>query len=723
MSLSTNVLLSACDQSARLSRLKNDAPSVALKRATHVNLQSQNLQHIRGLEQCRNVKTVYLNYNALSELPEEVFKELTILEQLFVESNKLTDESIDGMVRAAKSSGNYMRKTLRTLSLDGNSLTYFHPLLQEFQGLQELRMSRQKLPPSIEFYIPPEATQFLSLLRILDLSGNRITDVSNLSSITSLQELDISNNSIESVSNISELVAQLPNLEVLVARGNPCERNSIADSYRASIIAASGIASIPLSSLDGTEVTEAHRVFMAHKVAIARNKGRDILYPPVRRNSRSVPGGGPNHTSATVSGPVQQSIREATGRSIAYAHAAQDAAAATAIAAQEPTPSSTSYGDDDDESEDVREWVDSRDGMGTDLCGGAVAGEDRTVDAWDIAGEEDKYRDQLQVGAAVQKSSAIGFPKTYGGEYSNVCPGEYPDEAAAEECSEVPGRDTNGDLGDVADMARQFGDVVLGTSSSSSSSSSPIDPFANRSKQGSSQSSSQNTETAASHVLLTAQEDSAGFFSTSLTTSGSMATAAQSHSQSRVEESYFPPGPYPATQPLHHHSHHTHSPQQSQSFPHENSRSLSAIGHAASGEHQFWDRTLPRRHLQYANQPPLPDTRSISMYDAARAPVRTPSDFTRSAKYRGSHYNSPDNLKLSMTIAEKRMEERKGRKSLTQPQLGVNPNRDQSQTSHLQQSSGNAFSRELKSIQLEVNVTKLPLYEREGKRDYTIYRD
>lgn len=59
----------------------------------------------------------------------------------------------------------------------------------------------------------------------MTLSRNKLTEIKNLRSLTSLQFLDLSNNKIEEVDNLQELP---PNLLALKMIGNPIEQQAVA---------------------------------------------------------------------------------------------------------------------------------------------------------------------------------------------------------------------------------------------------------------------------------------------------------------------------------------------------------------------------------------------------------------------------------------------------------------------------------------------------------------
>lgn len=154
---------------------------------------------------------------------------------------------------------------LKKLFLDDNEISIIAGL-QECYNLEELTLSRQRLPSFTSLQFDENTMQTLSRgLQSLDLSGNGLTELSPFASLYSLRKFICKDNAVVEIGEVERIVG-LPRLEEANFKGNPC---SSFPKYRDVIIGAS---SENFSKLDDIDIPKHQQVavkgLMKHRRAI-----------------------------------------------------------------------------------------------------------------------------------------------------------------------------------------------------------------------------------------------------------------------------------------------------------------------------------------------------------------------------------------------------------------------------------------------------------------------
>lgn len=185
---------------------------------TVVDLSSTNLEKLpQVLLEASHIKEVYLDYNDLSDLPEDLFKHLINLELFSISGNRLTaiSESIvcwqklqelcvceNDLTSLPSSLGKL--KNLKTLKLTGNSLSYLPHNLGNLSNLEKLYADENELKKL------PATFGLLYSLTNLDLSSNTLEEIfSGIGKFQSLEYLNLSGNELTVIPESFHLLEQL----------------------------------------------------------------------------------------------------------------------------------------------------------------------------------------------------------------------------------------------------------------------------------------------------------------------------------------------------------------------------------------------------------------------------------------------------------------------------------------------------------------------------------
>ena len=170
-----------------------------------------------------------LSDQSITALKSGDFNELPALEELYLESNSISDISALEELTA-----------LTTLNLWGNSISDISAL-EELTALEELNLWGNSISDI-------SALEGLTALKYLYLSGNSISDISALEELTALEELNLSGNSISDISALAGLTA----LEELNLSGNSIsDISTLADLTALTMLYLNGNSISNISALSG----------------------------------------------------------------------------------------------------------------------------------------------------------------------------------------------------------------------------------------------------------------------------------------------------------------------------------------------------------------------------------------------------------------------------------------------------------------------------------------
>nr|XP_027210824.1 protein phosphatase 1 regulatory subunit 42-like [Penaeus vannamei] len=166
--------------------------------------------------------------------------------------------------------------SLRRLLVGGNRVGVVEGLPH---GLQELHIQEQRLPPGDALVLDPHALAAVQdTLLLLDVSGNRMTELGPVGLLNNLKVLRAGDNDLRTLSHLTAVIGRLRHLQEAHFVGNPVTAHR---RYRPALI----LASQPkLENLDGRDVSSYSRDFLVqanrHRQALRQEKEARPPSPP-----------------------------------------------------------------------------------------------------------------------------------------------------------------------------------------------------------------------------------------------------------------------------------------------------------------------------------------------------------------------------------------------------------------------------------------------------------
>ncbi|CAL6026011.1 Conserved_hypothetical protein [Hexamita inflata] len=162
---------------------------------SYLNLSNNKINNISAIKQLTNLQILELWHNQISDITP--LAKLTLLTELILGENKISDIS----------SLNQLSK-LQKCDLQSNNLDDI-AVFKNWTSIQVLELGRNYIKDISVF----NRCQNHNKLKILQLSGNILTDISPIRMLKSLEDLDISVNSVISIQDLS-LLSNLVKLDV-----------------------------------------------------------------------------------------------------------------------------------------------------------------------------------------------------------------------------------------------------------------------------------------------------------------------------------------------------------------------------------------------------------------------------------------------------------------------------------------------------------------------------
>lgn len=195
-------------------------PSTVAQRIEVLKLGKNKLEYMNGdlVTLLPNLKTLEMDQNCLTELPHEL-RNLS-LSILSLSRNRLTSDSLASSLVENMP----MTKTLTHLNLSCNGLEWLPSGLMEFESLQVLNLSNNRITSlAMDPSIPSGWKIGLPALQHLDVSSNRIDNLGDLpcvlgASCPRLKVLLLHNNQLKT---IPPQLGMLESLQTIDLRGNP----------------------------------------------------------------------------------------------------------------------------------------------------------------------------------------------------------------------------------------------------------------------------------------------------------------------------------------------------------------------------------------------------------------------------------------------------------------------------------------------------------------------
>ncbi|CAF3507272.1 unnamed protein product [Rotaria socialis] len=234
-----------------------------LSRLTHLPFQNRGIDSIDPIPPCRQLTVIYLYDNTLSKLENFNFAEN--LTHLYLQNNRLQKlEHFDGCPK------------LQKLYLGGNQIQVIEGL-DRCMNLKEIYIENQRLPEGEKLVFDPRTLQCLArVLENINVSGNNLDSLVELSCLEKLEELTASNNNLENLRELIQLLSVWPRLKRLDTSRNPmCTKAR----YRERLI----VVSTALEMLDGKQITDNSRQFLmswkaSREAQQIREKSKADLY-------------------------------------------------------------------------------------------------------------------------------------------------------------------------------------------------------------------------------------------------------------------------------------------------------------------------------------------------------------------------------------------------------------------------------------------------------------
>eukprot|EP00039_Didymoeca_costata_P002016 m.56995 g.56995 ORF g.56995 m.56995 type:complete len:297 (-) comp11072_c0_seq1:773-1663(-) len=254
-------------ESKLVNRRKGESAEEYVGRLTHISAVNQNITELVDLRMCKMATTVFLYNNKIGSLKGiEMCKRLT---HVCLQHNRINHiEHLSSLT------------LLRKLRLGYNHISVFEGL-EGCTNLEEIHMEKQDLPDGESLVFDPRCLRALSSsLRYLDVSGNRIQDIKDLTQLRKLQYLNIAENNIENMQDVEEVLQANRSMESLWINRNPvCS----IQNYQNIII----IAGVNLKTIDSNQINNLTRQFLYNmknrlrvntgKRGIARDKGDSVF--------------------------------------------------------------------------------------------------------------------------------------------------------------------------------------------------------------------------------------------------------------------------------------------------------------------------------------------------------------------------------------------------------------------------------------------------------------
>jgi protein phosphatase 1 regulatory subunit 42 len=242
--------------STSLTRSSTESTESYLQRVTHLHLQAKRIQKIEALEQCTNLKVLYLYDNQIERIENLEFA--TSLQCLQLSNNNI------------KEFPDMQLPHLTKLYMDDNEVTFVAGL-EACSKLEELHLSNQRIPTFSSVTFDPDALMALSkTLQVLEISGNGIRSLEQFLCLTSLRKLFCANNEVGELSEVEAIVG-LYRLAEATFSGNPCCNQR---KYRDTVMAAS---SDSLRILDGVPLLRHQQI--AVRGLVSHRKKLAVSYP------------------------------------------------------------------------------------------------------------------------------------------------------------------------------------------------------------------------------------------------------------------------------------------------------------------------------------------------------------------------------------------------------------------------------------------------------------
>uniref|UniRef100_A0A1B6MRM7 Protein phosphatase 1 regulatory subunit 42 n=1 Tax=Graphocephala atropunctata TaxID=36148 RepID=A0A1B6MRM7_9HEMI len=228
-----------------------------LKKLTHLSLPEKSIDSIADLSSVKNLTVLYLHHNNLQVIENLCRNEC--LTHLYLQHNKIGKmENLNNI------------KQLRKLYLGYNCISVVEGL-DAVTALEELHIENQQLLPGETIYFDPRTIKNLSnCLRILDISSNNVSSISDLKDLRAIEKLNARNNALSDLLAVCETICHWPRIEQLDFQSNKIAQ---APKYRDKIISSTK----HLRTLDSKDINDITRSFI-HRFELVKEERRERTF-------------------------------------------------------------------------------------------------------------------------------------------------------------------------------------------------------------------------------------------------------------------------------------------------------------------------------------------------------------------------------------------------------------------------------------------------------------
>jgi protein phosphatase 1 regulatory subunit 42 len=238
-------LLMRCSSSF-IKKRRDESKKVYLRRVTHLHLENRDIDDIGDeFSFCHSLTVLYMYDNLLTCFPN--LDHSLNLTHLYLQNNNI--DRIQGLVSLVN---------LTKLYIGSNSIVVIEGL-ETLHELQELHIENQRLEDGEKMLFDRRSIQAIAgSLLVLNISGNRVTSLSDLDSLRMLKHLAATDNKLHDLRELLHLLStSWRRLQHLNVANNPlCCR----PKYRDQII----VAAPALEMLDDAEISETAKQFLCN---------------------------------------------------------------------------------------------------------------------------------------------------------------------------------------------------------------------------------------------------------------------------------------------------------------------------------------------------------------------------------------------------------------------------------------------------------------------------
>lgn len=282
-------------------RRRDETVEQFLSRVTHLYCADKGIETIENLSNCRRVSVLYLYDNCINKI--DGLDCCANLTHLYMQNNNIRVlENLSSLYRLTK------------LYLSHNTISVVEGLT-ELACLSELHIAHQKLPEGEVLHFDPRSLQAIApRLLVLNVSGNRLNTIEDLSCLTELTQFQATDNQLSSMKELARVFSRWPRLQKLELMRNPLTSRY---KYHDRVVTMCYC----LEMLDGREIGDLERQFLFSWKAMRKSRHRQVIKPAVDHpDSSRLPALFAGKSIGLPALPARQPIRSQTQKKKQESH-------------------------------------------------------------------------------------------------------------------------------------------------------------------------------------------------------------------------------------------------------------------------------------------------------------------------------------------------------------------------------------------------------------------